>query len=96
MFVVTVHFEIRPGHETEFGEAVREQARTSVREEPACRQFDVCLDPAKPAEAFLYELYASAAAFDAHTRTAHFARFGARTAPWVERKIVRTWQRVEQ
>ena len=95
MFVVTVHFEIQPGCEADFRAAVLEQAASSLREEADCRQFDVCLDPGKPGDVFLYELYASAAAFDAHQTTPHFARFGGKTSPWVVRKTVRTWERVE-
>ena len=95
MFVVTVHFEIQPGHEADFRAAVLEQAASSLREELDCRQFDVCHDPDAPGEVFLYEIYTSADAFDAHVKTPHFAAFGARTQPWVARKTVRCWHRLK-
>jgi quinol monooxygenase YgiN len=94
MFVVTVDFEIHPGHEAEFRAAVLEQARNS-RSEEGCRQFDVCLDPKRSASVFLYELYDDAAAFDLHVATPYFARFNDTVAPWVATKTVRTWERAE-
>lgn len=45
-------------------------------------------------EAFLYEVYTDAAAFDAHQKTDHFASFGERVADMVEEKTVQTWNRV--
>jgi quinol monooxygenase YgiN len=94
MFVVTVHFEIHPGHEAAFRAAVIEQARLS-RGEPGCRQFDVSADPRRPGAVFLYERYEDEAAFVAHQATPHFARFGAAIAPWVTSKHVSTWERVD-
>jgi quinol monooxygenase YgiN len=94
MFVVTVTFQIRAGHEEAFRAAVLDQARNSLRLEPDCQQFDVCRSPDRPGEVFLYEVYASAAAFDAHQKTDHFAAFGARVKDMVETKTVTTWERV--
>jgi quinol monooxygenase YgiN len=94
MFVVAVHFEIHPGQEAAFRAAVIEQARLS-REEPCCRQFDVCVDRGRPGTVFLYELYDDEAAFVDHQATPHFARFGATVAPCVTSKNVSTWERVD-
>jgi len=94
MFVVTVHFKVRSGHEEGFRAAILDQACNSLRLEPECRQFDVCRKPENGAEVFLYEVYSDAAAFDAHQKTDHFAGFGARVAHMVEKKKVQTWERV--
>jgi autoinducer 2-degrading protein len=94
MFVVTVTFKIKAGQEEAFGAAVLDQARHSLRLEPDCQQFDVCRNPEDPGEVFLYEVYASAAAFEAHQKTDHFAGFGARVRDMVETKTVTTWERV--
>ena len=94
MFVVTVRFKVRTGHEDAFHAAIVDQARNSLREEPDCHQFDVCRNPNDPGEVFLYEVYASAAAFEAHQQTPHFAGFGAKVKDIVEKKTVQTWERV--
>ena len=80
MFVVTVNFKIRAGHEEAFREAVLDQARNSLRLEPDCQQFDVCRNPDAPGEVFLYEVYTAA--------------FGARVKDLVDTKTVSTWERV--
>ncbi len=94
MFVVTVNFKIKSGREEVFRTAVQDQARNSLRLEPDCQQFDVCLNPDAPGEVFLYEVYKDAAAFEAHRQTDHFAGFGARVNEMVEEKTARTWERV--
>jgi len=94
MFVVTVSFEIQPGQEAAFLAAVIEQARFS-RDEPCCRQFDVCVDPLRPGAIFLYELYDDETAFVDHQATPHFSRFGTAITPWVKSKHVSTWERVD-
>jgi quinol monooxygenase YgiN len=94
MFVVTVRFKVKAGYEDAFHAAIVDQARNSLRQEPDCRQFDVCLNPDDPGEVFLYEVYASAAAFEAHQQTDHFAGFGAKVKHIVEEKTVQTWERV--
>ncbi len=66
MHAVTVAFEIYPAHVNAFREAVLAQARNSLDREEPCRRFDVCLDPKRPDRVFLYELYDTPAAFQAH------------------------------
>lgn len=95
MYVVTVDFLIHPAHREAFEQAMLENARASKRDEPGCRQFDVCRDPARPDAIFLYELYDDRAAFDAHRSTPHFKRFDAKVADWVAHKAVRTYERIE-
>jgi quinol monooxygenase YgiN len=94
MFVVTVQFQIKAGREEDFRAAVLDQALNSLRLEPDCQQFDVCRHPEDPGAVLLYEVYASAEAFEAHQKTDHFAGFGARVKDMVERKTVGTWERV--
>jgi quinol monooxygenase YgiN len=93
MLVVTVVFEPKPEHAAAFRVAMLANARASRENEPGCRQFDVCIDPAS-GTIFLYELYDDRAAFDAHMRTAHFLAFDAQTRGWVARKDVRLYERV--
>lgn len=96
MFAVVVTFEIRPGDEAAFLDLVRQNARASVRDEPGCQLFDVCTDPGRPAEVFLYEIYDDAAAFEVHKTTPHFIDFDRASAPLVASKSVRTFAQVHR
>ena len=65
MYVVTVSFSIHAAHYAAFMRAMVGNARTSLQDEPGCRQFDVCESPAEPGKVFLYEVYNSEADFQA-------------------------------
>jgi quinol monooxygenase YgiN len=71
-------------------------ARTSLASEPGCRQFDVCTDPARPDDVFLYELYDDETAFKAHLESAHFKQFDNQTAGMIVTKTIRTYAKVAQ
>ena len=93
MYVVTVVFTIQPAHYPAFMQAMVGNARTSLQDEPGCRQFDVCESPAQPGKVFLYEVYDSEADFQAHLAAPHFLQFNALTAPWVAGKVVDVYRR---
>ena len=95
MFAVCVTFEIVSGQMEAFLPLMREQARTSLRDEPACHRFDICVD-AEASTVFLYELYSDAAAFDTHLGSAHFRNFDAAVAHFIAAKSVRTYAEVEE
>jgi quinol monooxygenase YgiN len=95
MYVVAVDFEVAPDRAEEFQRLIRENARHSVEREAGCRQFDVCVDPARPHVVFLYELYDDRRAFDAHLTTEHFKKFDSGTADMIARKQIRQLQRIE-
>ena len=90
MFAITVRFSIREGHETQFLDRVRIQARDSLAKEPGCHQFDVC-HSAGASSVFLYEIYDDEPAFAAHLASAHFLAFDAETRSWVAEKVVERW-----
>jgi quinol monooxygenase YgiN len=94
-FVVTVEFVVKPEFLAAFMPAMIENASTSRRVEPGCRQFDVCVLPADRARIFLYEIYDDRAAFDAHLAAPHFKAFDAKVAEWVASKSVRLYERVD-
>jgi quinol monooxygenase YgiN len=83
-----VDFRLKPGRQAEFRRLIDENARASVREEPGCRRFDVLETPAESDRILLYEIYSGRAAFDAHIKTRHFARFNEESAPLVAAKAV--------
>ena len=53
MYALAVSFDLDPSRVDVFKVAVLKNAKTSLAEEPGCRQFDVCFDAARPAEAYL-------------------------------------------
>lgn len=93
-FAVVVTFQIRPEHLETFMPLMLENARTSLREEVGCRQFDVATDPETPGEVFLYETYDDKAAFQIHLASTHFTRFDRAVAEMVAHKHVRTYREV--
>ena len=94
MYVITVSFEIKKDFVRAFRLEMVANAQASLQREPGCRQFDVCLDPTDDTKVFLYELYNSRDAFDAHLASDHFIRFNQTTASWVAAKKVLAMERV--
>jgi len=94
MFAVVVTFKINPGQAPEFLPLMHRNARASLENEPGCRKFDVCTDPDRPDEVFLYEIYNDAAAFDVHRRSTHFLAFSEETSSMIAAKSVRTYREV--
>ena len=93
MYVITVLFSIDPEHTSDFLQAMVANARTSAAQEPGCRQFDVCVSGSNSNDVFLYEVYDSKAAFDAHLASAHFHQFTESTAAWVLAKVINVFER---
>ncbi|PVB60561.1 putative quinol monooxygenase [Labrenzia sp. 011] len=94
MFAVTVVFEIHDGQFETFMPLMVANAQASVKQEPGCSRFDVCTDPDRPGEVFLYELYDDEAAFKAHLETPHFAEFDRIGSPMIANKTLRTYAQV--
>jgi len=94
MFAVTVHFEIHAKHLDVFMPLMKANARTSLSDEDGCQRFDICTDPARANEVFLYELYDDAAAFEAHLASAHFKAFDTAISGMVASKSVQTFSQV--
>ncbi len=88
-FVVTVEFSVIPRHHADFMREMVANASDSRQREPGCMVFDVCEDPSRPEQVFLYEIYRDAAAFEQHKREAHFLAFDRTVAPWIVHKEVR-------
>lgn len=94
MYAIVVTFEIKEDRIGAFMPAMLQNAQTSLSEEPGCRRFDVCTDPGRPTEIFLYELYTDRAAFEAHLASDHFAAFDVQVADMIAKKDVRTYAEV--
>lgn len=87
-FVIMVDFALADGTRQAFRKLIDENARTSVRDEPGCRRFDVVEPRGEPDRILLYEIYDDEAAFEAHRHTTHYAHFDAASAPLVTQKRV--------
>jgi (4S)-4-hydroxy-5-phosphonooxypentane-2,3-dione isomerase len=94
MYVITVLFSIQPAHRADFLQAMINNAKTSLADEPGCRQFDVCTSSNNADDVFLYEVYDSKAAFDVHLASKHFLAFNALTSAWVSAKVISAFERV--
>ncbi|WP_372574311.1 putative quinol monooxygenase [Ruegeria jejuensis] len=93
MFAVTVTFTLKPGLRDAFLPLMVENAASSLRDEPGCQQFDVCLGQ-DPNTVFLYEIYDDSAAFDAHLESTHFKSFDRAVAAMIAAKVVHQYAEV--
>lgn len=88
-YVVTVDFEVAPARRDAFLKLVIANGKTSERDEPGCRRFDICVPRDPPGRVFLYEIYDDENAFKAHLETNHFKEFAEATKDMiVGRKLV--------
>jgi len=86
--IVTVDLLI-DGDREGFMRLMTQNAAASLRDEPGCYQFDICVDSADTSKLFLYEVYDDDAAFAAHLASPHYRAFDAQTAGMISRKDVR-------
>ena len=69
MFAVFVTLKVHPESYKTFLARMRQQATDSLANEPDCHVFEVWANDDAPGTVQLYELYASAAAFDVHLQS---------------------------
>jgi quinol monooxygenase YgiN len=93
-FVIVAEFEVRPEAIDAFLEAAIADASASIANESGCRQFDVTRSNEDPNRVLLYEVYDSAAAFDAHLEMPHLQTFRDRIEPLVLSRQARRLTRV--
>jgi autoinducer 2-degrading protein len=94
MFAVTVSLRLYEGTAQTFMPLLKKNARQSLENEPGCIRFDICSDPQRPEDVFLYELYETPAAFQVHLKTQHFLTFDRETAAMVAEKTIATFETV--
>lgn len=93
MYVITVLFTVHSAHRVDFMAEMIKNARISLEREPGCQQFDVCTAIDNANTIFLYEVYESQAAFEAHLASEHFRQFNLQTQSWVKVKVVNAFTR---
>jgi (4S)-4-hydroxy-5-phosphonooxypentane-2,3-dione isomerase len=82
MYVIIAPIQIKAGYKDQFVEAVVEDARSSVANEPGCLRFDVIQDANDANRIWLYEVYKDEAAFQAHLQAPHLLKFRDTAADW--------------
>ena len=82
MYVLMVKIQVQPDQREEFIEAMLEDARGSVRDEPGCLRFDVLQDESDANRLYLYEVYRDRAAFESHQQAPHLLRWRERVKDW--------------
>ena len=86
MRALVVTIQIKPEHKDAFMEAMLDDARGSVQNEPGCLRFDVVEDTEDPNRIHLYEVYRDDAAIAAHREAPHYLKW---------RETVKDWHAVE-
>lgn len=74
-FVILAKIRVQPGSREVFKKAVLENARLSVRDEPACLSFDIMECPTDENLFYAHEAFTDQAGFDAHRASPHSRRF---------------------
>jgi quinol monooxygenase YgiN len=84
MYIIVAPLQIKEGHKEAFVEAMLEDARGSMKDEPGCLRFDVVQDGTDPNRIWLYEVYKDEAAFQAHLQTPHFNQWRDTVEDWMD------------
>jgi autoinducer 2-degrading protein len=82
MYIIIVPIQIKDGHKQDFIEAMLDDAKGSLNNEPGCLRFDVVQDAGDPNRIWLYEVYVDEAAFQAHTQAPHFIKWRDTVKDW--------------
>lgn len=87
MYVIIAPIQIKQGYKAEFIEAMLEDARGSVDNEPGCLRFDVIQDAGDPNRIWLYEVYQDEVAFEAHLQSPHLIKWRDTVKDWREESL---------
>ena len=82
MYIIIAPIQIKEGHKQEFIEAMLDDAKGSLNDEPGCLRFDVVQDATEPNRIWLYEVYVDEAAFEAHRQAPHFIKWRDTVKDW--------------
>lgn len=90
MQALLVTIQIKPGRKDAFMEAMLDDARGSVQNEPGCLRFDILQDSEDPDRIHLYEVYRDDNAIEAHRVAPHYTKWRETTKDWHAAEVVRT------
>jgi autoinducer 2-degrading protein len=88
LYINAVDLDINPADMDAYMAALKENGAKAVTE-PGCREFNIHVKADSPNHVFIYEVYDSAAALEAHRATEHFKKYAATTAKMVAKRDVR-------
>ncbi|MEL7348609.1 MAG: putative quinol monooxygenase [Pseudomonadota bacterium] len=92
MYCVTVDFTLHPGAAEAFMPRMRQQRDDSLRLEEGCTVFEIWTGKGQPDTVYLYEIYTSEQAFEAHLASSHFRAFAAAVEPLVAARVLKCWE----
>ncbi len=87
-FAIFVTIKLKPGNADAFRASILENAGAAVRDEEACRQFQVLNDESDPDTFFFYEVYTDAAGLDNHRETPHYRKYDAATKDMIAERAI--------
>src|SRR3954451_22846443 len=87
-YVIVAELTVPPERLDAFIAHSLDDARDSVANEPGCRQFDVHVPADGSPTVVLYEVYDDRAAFEAHLKTPHFAKWRDASQGWITEQRV--------
>jgi (4S)-4-hydroxy-5-phosphonooxypentane-2,3-dione isomerase len=93
LYINAVNLDIAPGQIDKFLAALKENGAAAVKE-PGCREFNITVAQNDPNHVFIFEVYDSAAALDAHRATDHFKKFAAATKDMIAKRDLRAFSSV--
>jgi len=93
VFVLQVDIRIRPENVDAFMAKLAENA-AAARSEPACRQFDVLVDPKDRTAVMLYEVYDDEKAFEEHQQRPAFRKYMDEAVPLLASRQRHVWTRL--
>jgi quinol monooxygenase YgiN len=85
--VLVVEYNIKPECRNAYLARIRRHRRDVLANEPGCRAFNILTTEEDPNRVLLYEVYADAAAFDAHGKTAYMASYRSETESMAARRV---------
>lgn len=88
--VLIVEYTLKPGQRDAYVARAREHRDNVLSNEPGCKQFDLIIPDDQPDKAFLYEIYADAAAYEVHGKTKYMQEYRADIGPMtLDRRVTR-------
>jgi (4S)-4-hydroxy-5-phosphonooxypentane-2,3-dione isomerase len=87
-YVNAVDLDIVPEQLQSYLAAVKENGAATVKE-PGCREFDILTLASNPNHVFLFEVYESEAAYQAHRASDHFKKYAETTKAMVAKREAR-------
>jgi (4S)-4-hydroxy-5-phosphonooxypentane-2,3-dione isomerase len=85
-YINAVDIDVVPGQIDNYLAALKENGAAAVKQEPGCHEFNITVSQKDPNHVFIFEVYDSAAALDAHRQTDHFKKYAAITKEMVAKR----------